>query len=462
MMSAADEANRGAGKGGDDKLPLMTCVGWGAGTLAVAALFNSVNVLLLRYLVDYVGIGAALAGSLMALSKLYDALIDPIVGSFSDRSKSRHGRRRPFVLAGGVMLAVSALILFNVPTGLTATAAVIYTIIGLLFYSTAYAVFSVPYMAMPAEMTSDYHERSRLISFRVYAVGLASLVATFIGPVLIARGGGGQTGHTMMSLFVAALAIAGTLFCFRTTASAPFHYGSDHARLSLVEKMKLLAGNKPFVLLLVIKLLQLTALAVTQAAMPFLFKQILHFTDTMLGLYFLVFYSSMMISQQLWVRLGRKAGKRKIYLIASGVYALMYMSWYFVETGEPLYLTFGRAVGLGVTAGAVLLFGQSLLPDTMEWDYRRTGMRREGMLSAVYTIVEKLAYAIGAGLTGLLLGTSGYIKATSGTAVVQPQSAIDAIYFLASIGPMILLALSCIALKYYDLSEEKLSGSPAD
>src|SRR3546814_5722365 len=70
----------------------------------------------------------------------------------------------------------------------------------------------------------------------------------------------------------------------------------------------------------------------------------------------------------------------------------MYGGWYCVETGEPLYLTFGRAGGLGVTAGAVLLFGQSLLPDTMEWDYRRTGMRREGMLSAVYTIVEKLAY----------------------------------------------------------------------
>lgn len=462
MTSAADDANKGPVQAGAGKpLPLMTCVGWGAGTLAVAALFNSVNVLLLRYLVDYVGIGAALAGSLMALSKLYDALIDPIIGSFSDRSKSRHGRRRPFVLAGGVMLAVSALILFNVPSGLTPTAVVIYVITGLLFYSTAYAVFSVPYMAMPAEMTSDYHERSRLISFRVYAVGLASLVATFIGPVLIARGGGGQTGHTMMSLFVAALAIVGTLFCFRATASAPFHYSSDHVRLGFIEKIKLLAGNKPFVLLLVIKLLQLTALAVTQAAMPFLFRQVLHFTDTMLGLYFLVFYTSMMLSQQVWVRLGRKAGKRKIYLIATAVYALMYLSWYFVEGGEPIYFTFGRAVGLGVTAGAVLLFGQSLLPDTMEWDYRRTGMRREGMLSAVYTIVEKLAYAIGAGITGILLGASGYIKATSGAAVVQPDSAINAIYFLASIGPMILLALSCIALKYYDLSEDKLAAAPA-
>src|SRR3546814_11379877 len=84
---------------------------------------------------------------------------------------------------------------------------------------------------------------------------------------------------------------------------------------------------------------------------------------------------------------------------------------------------------------------------------------REGMLSAVYTIVEKLAYAIGAGLTGLLLGASGYIKATSSTAVVQPQSAIDAISFHASIVTMILLVLSCVALYYFTLTEDKLTGA---
>ncbi|MCE7796263.1 glycoside-pentoside-hexuronide (GPH):cation symporter [Sphingobium sufflavum] len=441
------------------RLPLLACIGWGAGTLAVAALFNSVNVLLLRYLVDHVGIGAALAGSLIALSKLYDAVIDPFVGAASDRSRSRHGRRRPFVLAGGLMLAAAALLLFNVPTSLSPSLVLAYVVFGLLFYSTAYAVFSVPYMAMPAEMTADYHERSRLISFRVYAVGAASLVATFVGPTLIARGGGGQSGHTLMSLFVAALAVAGCLFCFRATRDAPFHYGNSHERLGFVQKLRLLADNKPFVLLLIIKLLQLMALAVTQAAMPFLFKQVLHFSDATLGLYFLVFYISMMLSQQVWVRVGRNWGKRRVYLIATIFYALAYMSWFFLQPGEAIAITLMRAVGLGVTGGAVLLFGQSLLPDTMEWDYRRTGMRREGMLSAVYTIIEKLAYALGAALTGILLGASGYVQATGGTSVVQPDSAIDAIYFLASICPMILLALSCVALAYYDLSEEKLAAA---
>jgi GPH family glycoside/pentoside/hexuronide:cation symporter len=457
MASVVDErpADEKAGQ-----LPLLACVGWGAGTLAVAALFNSVNVLLLRYLVDYVGIGAALAGSLIAFSKIYDAMIDPMVGAASDRSRSRHGRRRPFVLVGGLMLAVAGLLLFNVPTSISPTLVLAYVIFGLLFYSTAYAVFSVPYMAMPAEMTSDYHERSRLISFRVYAVGAASLVATFVGPTLIARGGGGQSGHTLMSMFVAALALAGCIFCFRATRDAPFHYGTEHERIGFVQKLRLLFDNKPFMLLLIIKLLQLMALAVTQAAMPFLFKQVLHFSDSKLGLYFLVFYVSMMLSQQIWVRIGRNWGKRKIYMIATACYAATYMSWFFLQPGEAFAITLLRAVGLGATGGAVLLFGQSLLPDTMEWDYRRTGMRREGMLSAVYTIIEKLAYALGAALTGILLGASGYVKATGSAAVTQPDAAIDAIYFLASVGPMILLALSCIALAYYDLSEEKLSAQP--
>lgn len=454
-MSATGEPQTAA------PLSLKTCIGWGVGTLAVAALFNSVNVLLLRYLVDQVGIGAALAGTLIAASKLYDAFIDPIVGGFSDRARSRHGRRRPFVLAGGVMLGMAALLLFNVPDAFRGPSAVAYVLFGLLFYSTAYAVFSVPYMAMPAEMTSDYHERSRLISFRVYAVGAASLVATFVGPLLIARGGGGQSGHTAMSIFVAALAIAGSIYCFRATRDAPFHYGSEHVRLGMMEKLRLLVGNKPFVLLLIIKLFQLAALAVTQASTPFLFKQVLRFSDTMLGLYFLVFYGSMMLSQQVWIRIGRRMGKRKIYLISTLLYAFMYLSWYFVSEGEPLYLTFLRAVGLGMTAGAVLLFGQSLLPDTMEWDYRRTGMRREGVLSAVYTIVEKLAFAFGAGITGAVLGASGYVRAVGGKPVTQPQSAVDAIYFLASFAPMILLLASCIALAYYDLTEEKLNSAPA-
>ncbi|HLU91132.1 MAG TPA: MFS transporter, partial [Pedomonas sp.] len=235
----------------EGRLPLATCVGWGVGTLAVAALFNSVNVLLLRYLVDYVGLGAAVAGTILALSKLFDAVIDPLIGSLSDRTRSRHGRRRPFVLAGGVMLAAAAVLLFNIPSNLSPNAALALATGALLFYAAAYATFSVPYMAMPAEMTGNVHERSRLISYRVYAVAAASMVATFIGPLLIAKAGGGQAGHTVMSLFIATLVLVSTFVCFHATrdVAAADVAVSTHEKISFSRKLELILSNRPFMAL---------------------------------------------------------------------------------------------------------------------------------------------------------------------------------------------------------------------
>ncbi|CCA91981.1 MFS transporter [Novosphingobium sp. PP1Y] len=439
-------------------LPVKTCIAWGLGTVAVAALFNSVNVLLLRYVVDYAGISAALAGGLIAASKLYDAFIDPVVGAASDRTRSSMGRRRPFLLAGGILLAIAALALFNIPAG-GGTLSVTFFVIALLVYATGYAMFSVPYMAMPAEMTSSFHERSRLISFRVSAVAVASLLAVFVGPELMSLAGGGRPGHTVLSVFLAVVVLCASLACFIGTRSAAFHF-SPAVKASWSEKIRSLAGNRPFIILLLVKLLQLMALAVTQAAMPFLFQRVLKLGDAKMGIYFLVFYGTMILVQPIWVRLAKLRGKRNIYMAGTLLYGAIYLSWYFVGADEPLSMVYLRAVALGGMGGAVLLFGQSLLPDTMEWDYRRTGMRREGMLAAVYTLVEKLAYALGAALTGIVLGQTGYIQNAAGQA--QPASAITAIYWLASFIPFAFLVCSIFALSFYDLDEKKFAQAEKD
>ena len=443
------------------RLPLHICLAWGVGTIAVAALFNSVNVLLLRYAVDYGGISAALAGTLIAGSKVYDAIIDPIIGGASDRLKSKHGRRRPFLLAGGLMLALSAVMLFNLPMFESPLLTVTFFTAALLLYATAYATFSVPYMAMPAEMTSSYHERSRLISFRVAAVAIASMLAVFVGPVLMESAGGGQAGHTALSAFLAVIILSATLYSFYGTRGAAFHPADSAPQMSWGVKLRSMASNRPFVILIIVKLLQLLALAVTQASMPFLFRRVLQLDDSAMGLYFFVFYGLMILVKPLWVRIARSRGKRDSFIIATLVYGLIYMSWFFVSESEPLVLVYLRAAALGAFGGGVLLLGQSLLPDTMEWDYRCTGLRREGMLSAVYTIVEKVAFALGAALTGLLLGWSGYIQGAGGAAVTQPASAITAIYWLASFIPLGLLLISALALFFYDLTPDKLGEADA-
>jgi GPH family glycoside/pentoside/hexuronide:cation symporter len=354
--------------------------------------------------------------------------------------------------------------MFNVPAGLAAGSKTVYVLITLMIYATGYALFSVPYMAMPAEMTKSPYERSRLISFRVTAVAIASIFATFVGPVVIERAGGGQEGHRLLSFYLAALVIFSAAVCVYGTRSAPRHYDDSPSKLSQLKKFQLILSNRPFVLLLGIKLFHLMALAVTQASMPFLFRRVLGLSDSLLGMYFLLFYGAMMLVQFIWVPLSRMLGKRNLFFLITLVYGLFHVSWYFVTPGEPMVLVYGRAVFLGAAAGGMLLLGQSLLPDTMEWDFRVTGLRREGMLAAVYTVFEKLAFALGAALTGVFLGVAGYIQGAGMTAVKQPESAVQAIYLLASFVPMTLLLTSLAGIALYRLDERTLeeeAGAPA-
>ena len=135
-------------------LPLGLCIGWGAGTLVSSTLLFTTNTLLLRFMTDYLGVAAATAGLLFALSKVYDAASDPVVGIFSDTVRSSRGRRRPFLFAGTFLASLSLILLFN-PPQLMGAAMVAYMAFGLIFFSTAYTVFNVPYLAMPAEMTGN-------------------------------------------------------------------------------------------------------------------------------------------------------------------------------------------------------------------------------------------------------------------------------------------------------------------
>ncbi len=431
-----------------DRLPLWTAFGWGMGTLGVAAMYNAVNILLLQYLVDFVGIGAAVAGGLMALSKLYDAFTDPVIGAISDRSKSKMGRRRPFVLYGCFLLALSAILLFNVPSGLTGNLAVIYAGGALILYATAYGLFGVPYMAMPAEMTTSANERSRLISFRVLAVSIASLIATFVGPVVLQMFNNSSTGYSIYSSMLASLAIIGGLTAFFATRNAPFHYQDSPYDLNIFKMVQSAWLNKPFMLLVAVKLISLMTMAVTQAVMPFLFFQVLSLDSAQLGYYFLLFYLGMMCSQPVWLMIARKLGKRWLFITTTILSALVALTWALASSGDPYIYVLARGLAAGIIGGGGLMVGQSLLPDVMAYDFKLTGMRREGLLSAVYTLVEKFAFAMGTTLTGLVLGLTGYIKGTGGAPVQQPESVVNSLYTLIAVFP-ISVASICAVLIYF-------------
>jgi GPH family glycoside/pentoside/hexuronide:cation symporter len=440
------------------RLSLPIRAGWGLGTLGPVTVLTATNVVLLRYLTDFVGISAAIAASLIAFSRFFDAFADPAMGMLSDRTISRWGRRRPFLILGGAMLALAVVGMFAVPDFAAITPKVWYVGVLLIFYAAAYTAFNIPYMAMPAEMTDDYIERSDLMSYRVYAVGLSQIVASVFGPMLLGAFGGGASAYRVMALVFVPIILGSAIACFWLTRDAPATARLAGPAIPLGVRMRSVVSNKPFLVLILVKFLTLMALGV-QSVYAFFFAHVLQLSDSFLGKFFLVSSLALIVSQPAWLWLLRKVGdKRAVYIIALLISIPAYLSWLWAGPNEPAMLIYVRAAFVGLSGGGAILMGQSLLPDTMEYDFRRTGLRREGVFAGFYTTVEKLSGAIGVAVVGAILGRAGYV-ATHGAAVVQPASAIHAIYLIMGFVPATISALGVIALLFYDLGEARLKGA---
>ena len=435
-------------------ITLGVALGWGMGSLGMSALFQAVSVLLLRYLTDYMGIAAVVAGLLISVSKIFDAIIDPLVGALSDRTRSRWGRRRPYLLLGGGLCALSFLLMFNIPLLPSITARTVLVELVLLLFAAGYAFFNIPYLAMPPEMSTSPHERTYLISFRVGAIAIGSVFASYVGPLIITAGGGGVAGHKVMAACVAAVVAGASLGCFLLTAKARYTAESKKSEHSLGQQFRLAIENKPFINLVLVKLAQLLGAGVTFAITPFLFIQILKSDYPTMGYYFLTYFVAMIAGQPFFVWLCRRYGKKQVYLGVAPFMIAVTLSWLLAGPGDPLIFTLGRAAALGFIGGSTLLIIQGMLPDTIHYDFIRTGMNREGVFAGVYTTIEKLAGALASGVTGIILGAFGYVAST-GQNVVQPESAIRAIYLVASM-PALCMVLSCLLMLRYHLTEEML------
>ncbi len=439
-------------------LSLDILFGWGLGTLGMSLMFQGVSLLVLRYLVDYVGIAAGVAGTLIGIAKIYDTLTDPLMGTISDRTHTSWGRRRPFLLLGGIVSAASFVLLFNLaafeylaPNALAALVA-----FALLLNATGYTIFNVPYIAMPAEMTNHYHERTKLISFRAGAVAVGGVVATGLGPALVDAFGGGADGYGIMSWLLGCIIVLATFSCFWMTRKAPTVTTVSSAGSGWREQLRTTTENRPFMLLLSVKLAHLAGLAIYLSTMPFFFSVILNVSLSYMGLYFLVQSSFILISQFGWVYFTRKAGKNVAYYLAAFFYVVALASWLLASEGEPFELIALRAVFTGTGAGGVLLIGQSLLPDTMQYDFQRTGLRREGVFAGVYTTVEKLSFAVGPALMGILLGWAGYV-AGADMAQVQNETSRLVIYAGVSILPAVSIGMAGLLMTRFRLDEAELN-----
>ena len=439
-----------------DRLPFSLRAGWGVGGLGSYTILSTSSLLLLFFMTTVLGIEAALAGSIMFASKLYDMALNPLVGSLSDRTESRWGRRRPYLLVGATLSATALILMFNVPSFDSEYATIACMAAALMLLATGYTFFNVPYLSMPAEMTGDFHERTVLMSYRVFFVSVATLVSTGAAPALVQAMGGGRAGFSAMSWLVGGVCFGAMVACFLGTAGARFTTRTA-ARPGFAEQARLAFANQPFRVFIAAKFLQLVGLSSSSVALPFLMTTALGRGGYGLAAFGVASTAGTMASMPGWVSLARRFGKRNVYIGSILVFAPTTMSWLLATPDESYVLFVARALLQGITAGGIMLIGTSLLPDCAEYDFRMTGLRREGLYAGFYSFAEKTAFAIGPLLAGMILTAGGFIKSVGGSASVQPQSAINAVFLTAALVPALAPLLSIPFLLRYRLDAAQLA-----
>ncbi len=433
---------------------------WAGGTLGSSTMLGAMSLLVLFFLTEQLGIAPALAGTLIFVARLWDICAALAIGQWSDRSEGRWGRRAPFLFAGAPLAALSYLMLFAVPQSLAGPALHAWVLAALIGFATGYSLFVVPYLAVPAEITSLPAQRTTMMSWRVAFMTLAGLNVAVFGALFIKAFGGGRPGYAGMGAMHAVVILAAMWTCAFVVARSPTVARADAAQGGSLAQIARVLRYRPLRVFLGVKLFQLTAVASTSASLLYLARYVLGRDESFLVRFGALQLAGTMLSLPAWSWLGRRHGKRVTYMWAGYAYAMVSLSWLTAALGEPGWVTDLRLLMIGVGSAGLLVMGFSLLPDIMAQYARAGGEALEGTIAAVYNIVEKGTAAVGPLLGGLLLSASGFISAAGGALPrSQPPAAISAILLLAAVIPATFNLFGSLLLRRFTLGDGGVATS---
>lgn len=432
-------------------LPRGVRFGYGSGSVATGAFGTVPGLMLLPYLTDTLGIAAIAAGFIVFLPKAWDVVLNPIAGRISDRTDDPRGPRRPWLLRAGIALAIAFALIFAAPDlgsqGLEAA----WVLVFFLACATAYAFFQVPYVAMPAEITGSYDERTRLMTWRVAILAFTIMLAGATAP-LIRDAVGGRDGYRVMGVAMAVVILVGVVGAYRGTRHAPIGR-VEPGPGSLRDQLRIVATARDFRLLLTTFVLQALATGCMLAGVDYLADDVLGRSGAATIL-FVCFVGPALLLTPVWSAVGERIGKKQGYVAASVILAAG-AALAAVAQVAPAGVVFAATALVGVGYAGCQVFPLAMLPDAAAVDTQRTGSSRVGVYTGVWTAGETFGLALGPGVFAVVLAIGGYRSGTSGS-VAQPDSALTAITLGFSLLPMLLVLVSLWWLTRYSLDAEEV------
>lgn len=435
-----------------ETLPRRVRIGYGSGSVATGAFGTVPGLMLLPYLTDSLGIAALAAGFIVFLPKAWDVILNPIAGRISDRTVDPRGPRRPWLLRAGVLLAVGFALLFAAPemaTGLEA----LWVLVLFLGCATAYAFFQVPYVSMPAEITSSYDERTRLMTWRVAILAFTILLAGASAPA-IRDAVGGRDGYRAMGVAMAAIILVGVISAYVGTRSAPVSTPQPGAG-SLRDQLRIVAEARDFRWLLTAFVVQALAVGIMLAGVDYLASDVMR-KDSAATILFACFVGPALLLTPAWSAIGTRIGKKRGF-VASSLFLAAGAGLTVLTSAVADGVVYAVVVLIGIGYAGCQVFPMAMLPDAAAVDARRTGSNRAGVYTGVWTAGETLGLALGPAVFALVLALGDYQSSTDGD-VAQPDSAVTAIRLGFSLLPAALVLLSLVWLRRYSLGPADVDG----
>lgn len=440
----------------NDRVSLSRRLAWGLGGGADSLVMNGINQLVLPIYNVGLGLDALLVGLAQTIPRFIDALFDPLLGNLSDNTRSRWGRRRPYIFAGAIGCAVCFAVLWVPSRHWGQGTLFAFLLAASILYYLFYSIFIVPYTALGFELTSDSNERTRVLAWRVYFSLAFGLSVPWLYKLALnaAPGGNELTGMRIIGPVVGAVILL--------TGLAPAIFCRERVQVLKQTKIHFLRAtaftfrNRPFLALVSLNLIVKLGL---YAVGPLAFYLNVYYVcggdksraATLVGVGGTLMMLSGFVGLKLITWLSVPMGKRPAMVLCLLVGIFAYCSFWWAYSPLHPWAQFAPTMVIGAALNGAWLLLSSMLSDVCEEDEYETGLRREGMYSAVFSFMEKAGFASAGILTGLVLKLSGYLDGQ-----MPSEGVMWNMRMLFIVGQCAGLFLGLVALVFYPLTAARM------
>ncbi len=432
---------------------------YGVGDMGNNIAYGAIGFYFVFFLTDVAGISPVWAGYIFMIVRIWNAASDLIMGVVSDHTKTRFGRRRPFLLFGAIPLGIGFALLWMVPFQENVPQILYYTLIGILF-NTLYSLVSIPYNALLPELSQDYDERTSISGYKMAFSFVGSLLSamgvTFIVDTLYPGKSMYAVSFPVMGRALAVMLTICILCAFvgtkeRVEADVSKNQGNIWSNLKSLIKLR------EFKLVLGVFIFNMVSFDIIMALYIYYMKYALKISDNLSYIFMAIPLVAAVIVTPMWVGISNKIGKQKTYIIAAIYFLIPLFSCMFIPSGSIVFtVVVTILIGVGISASQVLVF--SILPDVVEVDELKNGVRREGIIYGATMLLYKISSAIIVALVTASMGWFGYVERSGNSIVEQSASTIFGIRLLMSFMPALCLILSVLFIKKLSFDKENFDS----